>query len=218
MPVSRFDQLASDLHLGGIVDVLDMPAEQARSAIAALTSCGHGHVFVVDQSRLPAGRVQLGVSASGLHCIEAADNPGNPHVTTLHHDGFKHYFTCAAGDVGHTDNAYDTPTEAEVAAKAHRDAHNPGSTCPTCGKSTTGSEGWSTGQCDDCHLTDTTTREGRNMRDNERWMVVDKNRTPIHTGMHSRDNAQSEADRLNDDGLPEFRPYRVVPGVVAEST
>ena len=38
------------------------------------------------------------------------------HVTTVHHDGFKHYFTCAAGDVTHTDNAFDTPTEAEVAA------------------------------------------------------------------------------------------------------
>lgn len=26
--------------------------------------------------------------------------------------------------------------------------------CPTCGRSTAGSEGWSTGQCDDCYLTD----------------------------------------------------------------
>lgn len=24
--------------------------------------------------------------------------------------------------------------------------------CPTCGKDTSGSEGWSTGQCDDCYL------------------------------------------------------------------
>lgn len=50
-----------------------------------------------------------------------------------------------------------------------------------------------------------------------RWMVVDVNRTPIITGMHSRGNAQSEADRLNDEGLPEFRPYRVVRDVVADT-
>lgn len=47
------------------------------------------------------------------------------HVTTLHHDGFKHYFTCSAGDVTHTDNAYDTPAEAEVAAEGHRRRFDP---------------------------------------------------------------------------------------------
>lgn len=26
--------------------------------------------------------------------------------------------------------------------------------CPTCGQPTSGSEGWSTGQCDDCYLDD----------------------------------------------------------------
>lgn len=51
---------------------------------------------------------------------------------------------------------------------------------------------------------------------NERWMVVDCNRTPIHTGMFRRDNAQMEADRLNTDGLAELRPYRVVRDLVAE--
>lgn len=49
----------------------------------------------------------------------------------------------------------------------------------------------------------------------ERWMVVDRNRTPIFVGMHSRDNAKSEADRLNEEGLAEFRPYRVVRDAVA---
>lgn len=46
-------------------------------------------------------------------------------------------------------------------------------------------------------------------------MVVDKNRTPIITGMLSEDNAQSEADRLNAEGLAGFAPYRVVPDLVA---
>ena len=32
-------------------------------------------------------------------------------------------------------------------------------TCPTCGKSTKGSEGWSTGQCDDCYLEDHPTED-----------------------------------------------------------
>lgn len=50
----------------------------------------------------------------------------------------------------------------------------------------------------------------------ERWMVVDKNRAPMWPGMYSRDNAQDEADRLNREGLPEFKPYRVVRDVVAE--
>lgn len=51
----------------------------------------------------------------------------------------------------------------------------------------------------------------------ERWMVVDRNRTPIITGMYRQENAQQEADLLNEEGLPEFRPYRVVRDVVAES-
>lgn len=50
----------------------------------------------------------------------------------------------------------------------------------------------------------------------ERWMVVDKDRTPIMTGMYRRENAQGEADRLNREGLSEFAPYRVVADVVAE--
>jgi hypothetical protein len=49
----------------------------------------------------------------------------------------------------------------------------------------------------------------------ERWMVVDKNRTPIHTGMLRRENADSEAARLNEEGLSEFAPYRVVADTVA---
>lgn len=48
------------------------------------------------------------------------EDSGTSHVTTLHHDGFKHYFTCSAGDVTHTDNAFDTRAEADTAAKAHR--------------------------------------------------------------------------------------------------
>lgn len=51
----------------------------------------------------------------------------------------------------------------------------------------------------------------------ERWMVVDKNRSPIVTGMFRQENAQQEADELNRTGLEEFRPYRVVRDVVAES-
>ena len=51
----------------------------------------------------------------------------------------------------------------------------------------------------------------------QRWMVVDKNRTPIVSGMYRRANAQLEADELNRSGLEEFRPYRVVEDVVAET-
>lgn len=51
-----------------------------------------------------------------------------------------------------------------------------------------------------------------------RWMVVDKNRTPIVTGMYSRDNALDEAKELNATGLAEFGPYRVVEDVVAETS
>lgn len=49
-----------------------------------------------------------------------------------------------------------------------------------------------------------------------RWMVVDKNRTAIIVGMYRQENAQREADELNATGLEEFRPYRVVPDLVAE--
>ena len=50
----------------------------------------------------------------------------------------------------------------------------------------------------------------------KRWMVVDKNRTPIITGMFSYMNAQQEAEDLNKTGLADFAPYRVVRDVVAE--
>lgn len=49
----------------------------------------------------------------------------------------------------------------------------------------------------------------------ERWMVVDKNRTPIHTGMYSKENAEEEAACLNKEGLSDFAPYRAVPDLVA---
>lgn len=51
----------------------------------------------------------------------------------------------------------------------------------------------------------------------ERWMVVDRNRTPIITGMYRRTNAQQEADELNASGVPDGRPYRVVRDLAAES-
>lgn len=41
------------------------------------------------------------------------------HVTSLHSDGFKYYFTCAAGDVTHTSNAFSTQEHARAAATAH---------------------------------------------------------------------------------------------------
>jgi hypothetical protein len=49
-------------------------------------------------------------------------------------------------------------------------------------------------------------------------MVVDRNRTPIFTGMFSQENAEGEAERLNREGLEAFGPYRVVRDVVAEDT
>lgn len=49
-----------------------------------------------------------------------------------------------------------------------------------------------------------------------RWMVVTKDRVPVITGMYRRSNAQDEADELNRTGLEEYRPYRVVPDLVAE--
>lgn len=49
----------------------------------------------------------------------------------------------------------------------------------------------------------------------QRWMVVDKNRTPIIVGMYRRENAQMEVDELNKTGLTEFAPYRVVEDTVA---
>jgi hypothetical protein len=52
----------------------------------------------------------------------------------------------------------------------------------------------------------------------EQWMVVDCNRSPIFTNMYNKDNAQSEADRLNIEGLTEYRPYRVVRDIVAEES
>jgi len=51
----------------------------------------------------------------------------------------------------------------------------------------------------------------------ERWMVVDKNRTPIVCGMFSKAATEDEARVLNEEGLEEFRPYRVVRDLVAES-
>lgn len=56
---------------------------------------------------------------------------------------------------------------------------------------------------------------GPPLPETERWMVVDKNRTPIIPGLHRRENAESEAKRLNEEGLADFAPYRVVPDVVA---
>lgn len=52
----------------------------------------------------------------------------------------------------------------------------------------------------------------------ERWMVVDKNRACVWGGMYSQANAEEEAARLNTEGMAEFRPYRVVRDVVAETT
>ena len=51
-----------------------------------------------------------------------------------------------------------------------------------------------------------------------RWMVVDKNRTPIITGMLRRSNAVNEAEELNRTGLPECRPYYVVAMPVEEAS
>lgn len=45
------------------------------------------------------------------------------HETTVHHDGFYYYFTCAAGDVAHTDNALPSLTLVEMAAEAHELGH-----------------------------------------------------------------------------------------------
>ncbi len=47
-------------------------------------------------------------------------------------------------------------------------------------------------------------------------MVVGKDRSPVITGMYRRENAQEEADLLNESGVPEYRPYRVVRDLVAE--
>lgn len=46
-----------------------------------------------------------------------------------------------------------------------------------------------------------------------RWMVVDKNRTPVVTGLIVKENAQMTADALND---LESEGHRVVPDLVAE--
>lgn len=45
----------------------------------------------------------------------------------------------------------DTPDQPVVRSFAQLE-HELGLTCPTCDKDTSGSEGWSTGQCDDCYL------------------------------------------------------------------
>jgi len=49
-----------------------------------------------------------------------------------------------------------------------------------------------------------------------RWMVVASDRTPVFTGMYRLENAQDDADRLNREGLEQYRPYRVVRDLVAE--
>lgn len=51
----------------------------------------------------------------------------------------------------------------------------------------------------------------------ERWMVVDRHRNPVITGMYRRENAQMEADELNRTGIEDGRPYRVVTDIVTMS-
>lgn len=50
----------------------------------------------------------------------------------------------------------------------------------------------------------------------ERWMVVDYNGNPIFAGMYRQENAQEDADRLNREGVPEGRPYRVERDLITE--
>lgn len=44
-----------------------------------------------------------------------------------------------------------------------------------------------------------------------RWRVVTNDGTPIWTGMYRRANAETEAGRLNAEGLADYAPYRVEP-------
>lgn len=61
-----------DLPVGGITSFISVPVESVRDVFTALTVCGHGHVFVVDQSRMvpSRGAVRFWLSDSGLRCVE----------------------------------------------------------------------------------------------------------------------------------------------------
>lgn len=70
------EHLAIDLHLGGIAHVIGVPAEDYVRFVEKLMTCGHSHVFVVDQSDLArrgAGMVRLGLSDAGLVCLGLAE-------------------------------------------------------------------------------------------------------------------------------------------------
>lgn len=54
----------------------------------------------------------------------------------------------------------------------------------------------------------TSVRE-KDVRDERRWNVVDRDGCVVFDGMLRRENAQLEADELNRSGLPEGRPYAV---------
>lgn len=41
------------------------------------------------------------------------------------------------------------------------------------------------------------------------WDVIDRDGTRVVTGFHRQENAELEAQMLNEDGLEEFRPYTV---------
>lgn len=53
------------------------------------------------------------------------------------------------------------------------------------------------------------------MSDREVWMVVDRQRAPVHVGIVDRAIADAEAAELNERGERKSRPFRVVPDVVA---
>jgi hypothetical protein len=68
--------LAIDLHLGGIAHVIAVSAEEYVRLVEQLMTCGHSHVFVVDQSamaRRGATTVRLGLSDAGLRCLGLAE-------------------------------------------------------------------------------------------------------------------------------------------------
>jgi hypothetical protein len=58
--------------LGGITESFGVPRDQADAVISKLTSCGHTHVFIVDQSGMigPPEYTRFGVSESGLRCAQ----------------------------------------------------------------------------------------------------------------------------------------------------
>lgn len=69
--MDRLEEIAADLNLGGIEFVVSVPTAEAPELVERLMGCGHGHVFVIDQSR-SAGHhpvVRLGLSQSGVRCV-----------------------------------------------------------------------------------------------------------------------------------------------------